>query len=266
MKRFVALTVAVVLMAGMGLLNLNCGQRLTDERLQEMKDAKKAVETAKEEAAPAAATPAPAAVTPAPAPAPTAAPAAVAPGEWPAEAPATFLVQLATSKGDVVVECHKDWAPVGAQHFYDLVKAGFFNGVKFFRVVKEPRPFVVQFGIAADPAVQAKLGEETLQDDPPKQSNTRGMVVYAATQMPNSRSTQLFINLGENQQLDRMGFAPFGKVVKGMEVADSFNGQYGDAPTKMQFEIKSGGNAYLDENFPGLDYIDKATLIPAAQQ
>ena len=261
MKRFSALALAAALVAGMSVFNMMCSQqRLTDERLQEMKEAKQSVAQAQEEreTAPAESPEAKEEAAPAAQEAPAAAPA-----EWPETAPDTFLVCFDTSKGDIVVECTKAWAPIGAQHFYDLVRAGFYDGVKFFRVVNQPRPFVVQFGIAATPEVQRKLGEKTIKDEPPRQSNTRGMLVYAKSSLPNSRSTQLFINLGNNSNLDSMGFAPFGKVVKGMDVVEKLNGQYQEAPSRMQQAIKEKGNAYLDEQFPGLDYIGKAALVPS---
>lgn len=175
--------------------------------------------------------------------------------------PDVFKVKFECSDGTVVVECHKDWAPLGVERFATLVKEGFFNDVRFFRVVTNPRPFVVQFGISGDPQVSAKWRNARIKDDPVRQSNARGTIVFA-TSGPNSRTTQVFINLGDNASLDGMGFAPFGKVVEGMDVVDSFNNQYQEAPTKAQAQIQAKGNAFLDQQFPGLDYIKSAAIMP----
>lgn len=169
-------------------------------------------------------------------------------------APDIFKVNLDTSKGPVVIEVHRDWAPIGADHFYQLIKAGYYDGARFFRVVPG---FVAQFGLAADPAVTAKWKDMNLQDDPVKESNTPGTLTYA-TAGPNTRTTQLFINLGNNQRLDGMGFAPFAKVVSGMEAVQAINAGYGEAP--QQPLIEAQGNAYLQSQFPQLDYIKKATI------
>jgi peptidyl-prolyl cis-trans isomerase A (cyclophilin A) len=171
-----------------------------------------------------------------------------------AAAPDVYKVNLDTTKGSVVIEVHRAWAPIGADHFNELVKAGYFDGGRFFRVVPG---FVVQFGLAADPAVTAKWNSPPLMDDPVTQSNTVGMVTYA-TAGPNTRTTQLFISLGNNQRLDGMGFAPFGKVITGMEAVQNLYGGYGEAP--QQPLIESQGNAYLQSQFPMLDYIKKATI------
>jgi peptidyl-prolyl cis-trans isomerase A (cyclophilin A) len=149
---------------------------------------------------------------------------------------------------------HRDWAPIGADHFYELVKSGYFDGCRFFRVVPG---FVVQFGLAADPAVTRKWKAPSLRDDPVKQHNVRGTLVYA-TAGPNTRTTQLFINLGDNSRLDADGFAPFGVVTKGMGAVDAIFPGYGEAP--QQPLIESQGNAYLEPKFPKLDYIRKATI------
>ncbi len=185
-------------------------------------------------------------------------PAAPAAPETPA-APAapdanTFRVRFDTSKGPFVIEVHRDWAPVGAQRFEELVKAGFYNGARFFRVVPN---FVVQFGLAADPAVTKKW-DRPIQDDPVLQTNRVGSVVFA-TAGPNTRTTQLFINLRSNQFLDDQGFAPFGMVVEGMDVVQSIYAGYGENPDQGQ--ITSRGNAYLNANFPKLDYIEKAAIL-----
>jgi peptidyl-prolyl cis-trans isomerase A (cyclophilin A) len=177
-----------------------------------------------------------------------------------AHAPDVYKVNLDTSKGAIVIEVHRDWAPLGADHFYELVKSGYYDGARFFRVLPG---FMAQFGIAADPKVTAKWKDQ-LQDDPVKQSNTRGMVTYAKTSLPNSRTTQLFINTGNNARLDSDGFSPFGEVTSGMEVVDQFYNGYGEgAPQGRgpdQSQIEEQGNAYLEKGFPQLDYIKKATV------
>jgi len=172
-----------------------------------------------------------------------------------APVPAKFKVTFDTTKGPVVVEVHRDWAPIGADHFYKLVKSGYYDGCRFFRVVPN---FIVQFGIAADPAVTRKWKTPAIVDDPVKQHNVRGTLVYA-TAGPNTRTTQLFINLGDNtRSLDPQGFAPFGEVTLGMALVDGIYQGYGEAP--QQPLIESQGNAYLAPQFPKLDYIRKATI------
>jgi peptidyl-prolyl cis-trans isomerase A (cyclophilin A) len=171
-----------------------------------------------------------------------------------AAVPATFTVNFDTTKGPVVVQVHRDWAPIGADHFAELVKSGYFDGCRFFRVVPG---FVVQFGLAADPAVTRKWKAPSLRDDPVKQHNVRGTLVYA-TAGPNTRTTQLFINLGDNSRLDADGFAPFGVVTKGMGAVDAIFPGYGEAP--QQPLIESQGNGYLEPKFPKLDYVRKATI------
>jgi len=173
------------------------------------------------------------------------------------QAPAVFKANFETSAGNVVIEVHREWAPNGADRFYNLVKNGYFDGVKFFRVV--PR-FMAQFGIHGDPAVASAWMNARIQDDPVKQSNKRGYVTFAKTNAPNSRSTQFFINYGDNAGLDAQGFAPFGRVISGMEVVDKFNAKYGEKTTADQGNIYAGGNAYLDKTYPGLDFIKKATI------
>lgn len=171
-----------------------------------------------------------------------------------AAVPDVFQVNLDTSKGPVVIEVHRDWAPLGADHFFALVKAGYYDGNRFFRVVPG---FVVQFGISGDPASTAKWKGMNLADDPVKQSNTVGTVTYA-TAGPNTRTTQLFINLWNNQRLDGQGFAPFGKVISGMDAVMKTYSAYGEAPD--QSLIEGQGNPYLQSQFPQLDYIKKATV------
>ena len=171
-----------------------------------------------------------------------------------AQPPEVFKVNFETSKGSVVLELHRDWAPIGVDHLYELVQAGYFNGARFFRVVPN---FVVQFGLAAAPAMTARYLNANLKDDPVTHHNTRGMLVYA-TAGPNTRTTQLFINLGDNSQsLDRQGFAPLGQVVSGMEIVDQINPEYRELPD--QAAITTQGNAYLAK-FPRLDFIKAATI------
>lgn len=174
------------------------------------------------------------------------------------KAPAKFKVQFDTTKGSFVIEITRDWSPNGVDRFYNLVKNGFFDGVKFFRVVKG---FVVQFGIHGDPSLATKWLESNIPDDAVKASNKRGYITYAKSSAPNSRSTQLFINLADNSRLDGMGFSPFGQVTKGMEVVDKLFGEYGEQITQLQGEIATQGNKFLEKNFPKLDAIKTAKII-----
>jgi len=194
---------------------------------------------------------------PAPPPADTATP---APPPAPAvvTAPAEFKVRLETSKGPVVIQLHRDWSPNGVDRFFQLVEEGFYNDARFFRVIPN---FIVQFGMNGDPATNAKWAEQKLADDPVKQSNTRGTVTYAKCPMPNCRSTQIFINLGDNASLDPQGFAPIGTIVEGMSVVDRLYSGYGDPPPDQQSNITSAGNAYLTQNYPKLDFIKTATVV-----
>jgi peptidyl-prolyl cis-trans isomerase A (cyclophilin A) len=177
-------------------------------------------------------------------------------------APDTFRVKFETSKGDFVVQVHKDWSPNGAERFFQLVQSGFYDSARFFRVISG---FMAQFGIAGDPAVQAKWRPQSIEDDPVKQSNTRGRITFAKTSAPNSRTTQLFINLVDNANLDASGFAPFGEVVSGMEVVDQLYAGYGEGAPRgsgpAQETIQTMGNAYLEKDFPRLDFIKKASIL-----
>jgi peptidyl-prolyl cis-trans isomerase A (cyclophilin A) len=176
------------------------------------------------------------------------------------QAPAVYKARFDTSKGAFVIEVHRDWAPNGADRFYNLVKNGFFDDARFFRVISG---FMVQFGIHGTPAIQRNWRTAAIKDDPVKQSNTRGMVTFA-TAGPNTRTTQVFINYGNNARLDGQGFAPFGKVISGMDVVDKFYAQYGEgAPSGQgpdQSKIQAEGNKYLSSYFPSLDLIRKATI------
>jgi peptidyl-prolyl cis-trans isomerase A (cyclophilin A) len=166
-----------------------------------------------------------------------------------------FRVVFTTSKGPITVEVHRDWAPLGADRFYELVKSGFFDQDRFFRVVPN---FVVQWGINGDPAVQMKWRDKTIPDDPVTQSNKTGTITFAKTGEPNSRTTQLFINLKDNPSLDGQGFAPFGQVISGLNVVESLFPGYGQTPDQNQ--IQGLGNAYLQSQFPMLDYIQTAKV------
>jgi peptidyl-prolyl cis-trans isomerase A (cyclophilin A) len=173
-------------------------------------------------------------------------------------APAEFSATFDTSAGPFVVLVHRSWAPKGADRFYNLVKYGFFDNARFFRVVPN---FMAQFGINGDPAIQNPWEEANIPDDPVTQSNKRGMVTFAMTSRPNTRSTQIFINFRNNAGLDGQGFAPFGEVVSGMEAVDKINAEYREDPD--QGMIQSQGNAYLMKAFPRLDYVKKATIVKA---
>ncbi len=175
-------------------------------------------------------------------------------------APATYKVKLETSKGPVVIEVTRAWAPNGADRFYNLVKNGYYDNVRFFRVISG---FMVQFGINGEPAVQSKWRTASIPDDPVTQSNKRGMITFA-TAGPNTRTTQVFINFGDNASLDSRGFAPFGRVVSGMDIVDKLHAGYGEgAPSGRgpdQGRLQQDGNAYLRRDFPSLDYVQKATI------
>lgn len=175
--------------------------------------------------------------------------------------PEVFHVKLDTSKGPVDIEVHRDWAPLGADHFFQLVKSGFYDNARFFRVV---RGFVVQFGINGDPSTNAMWANASLPDDPVKEHNVTGTVTFAS-RGTNTRSTQLFINLADNRKsLDGQGFAPIGKVVDGMPAVLDLYGFYGDMQPMGQGpdpqRIQQQGNDYLESHFPRLDFIKKATV------
>ncbi len=178
-------------------------------------------------------------------------------------APPEYKVLMQTTKGDVVILVHRDWAPLGADRFYQLTKVHFYDGDRFFRAL---RGFVVQFGVNGDPKVNKQWSDRSIKDDPPKVSNKVGTVTFA-TSGPDSRATQVFINLGDNARLDSMGFTPFGEVTQGMENIENVYMDYGDAPPSGsgpdQAAITDIGNAYLDEHFPKLDYIKTARVLPA---
>jgi peptidyl-prolyl cis-trans isomerase A (cyclophilin A) len=174
-----------------------------------------------------------------------------------AKAPETFKAdfELGNAK-HFVIEVHRAWAPNGADRFYNMVKNGFFDGTRFFRVVPG---FMVQFGIHGDPAVSAPWRDARIPDDPVKESNKRGYVTFA-TAGPGTRTTQIFINFKDNTFLDSQGFSPFGQVITGMETVDGIYSGDGERPDQTQ--VQTQGNAYLTKSFPKLDYVKKATITP----
>jgi len=176
-------------------------------------------------------------------------------------APATYKVKFDTSAGVFVIEVTRAWAPLGADRFYNLVQNGFYNDCRFFRVIQG---FMVQFGINGDPAVSSVWQGARIGIDPVTQSNKRGFITYAMGGSPDTRTTQVFINFGDNTSLDRMGFAPFGQVTTGMDVVDKIYSAYGEGAPRgqgpEQGRIQAEGNAYLVKSFPKLDYIKTATI------
>jgi cyclophilin family peptidyl-prolyl cis-trans isomerase len=183
------------------------------------------------------------------------------------KAPAVFRAKFTTTQGDFVIEVTRAWSPLGADRFYNLVKNGFYSDASLFRVL--PR-FVVQFGISSKPAIAKVWDHATIKDDPVVESNVRDHVTFA-TGGPNTRTTQVFINLGDNARLDSMGFSPFGKVVEGMEVVEKFYSGYGEGAPQGngpdQGRLTNEGKAYLDKGFPKLDSIKTAVILgstPAA--
>lgn len=196
------------------------------------------------------------------APAASGKPAFTEPSKLTEKAPDTFKVKFETTKGDFTVECTRKWAPQGVDRFYNLVKSGFFKDIAMFRAIKG---FMVQFGIHGDPAVSRTWRDAKIMDDPKgAASNTAGMLTFAMAG-PNTRTTQMFINFGDNARLDDMGFPPIGKVVEGMDNVNKVNTEYGEgAPRGLgpnQGQIQAEGNAYLKKDFPNLDYIKSVTLV-----
>lgn len=185
-------------------------------------------------------------------------PALLQPATLKAKAPEVFQVKFATTKGDFVVQVTRAWAPLGADRFYNLIQHGFYNDACFFRIVPG---FVVQFGLSGDPAVNRVWESANIKDDPVTQSNRPGYLVFA-TAGPNTRTTQLFINLGNNAGLDGQGFAPFGVVTSGMDVVQKLYSGYGERPD--QHAITTQGKAYIEKNFPDIDSIKTATVISPA--
>jgi peptidyl-prolyl cis-trans isomerase A (cyclophilin A) len=176
------------------------------------------------------------------------------------QAPPVYKARFDTSKGMFIIEVHRDWAPNGADRFYNLVKNGFYDEERFFRVI---RGFMVQFGISGSPLISAQWENANIKDDPVTQSNQQGFVTFA-TRGPNTRTTQVFINYNENHGLDSQGFAPFGQVTLGMSVVESLYNGYGEGAPRgsgpSQPRMQADGNEYLKSQFPKLDYITKAVI------
>ena len=179
------------------------------------------------------------------------------------KAPDSFKAKFETTKGSFTIQCARSLSPNGVDRFYNLVKSGYFSEVAFFRVIPG---FMGQFGIHGDPKVSAKWRDANIQDDPVKGSNVRSAICFAKSGAPNSRSTQFFISLVDNANLDKMGFSPFGKVIEGMDIVDKLNGEYGEgAPGGKgpdQGRVQAEGNAYLKKEFPNLDSIKSAKIVP----
>ncbi|HEY4306892.1 MAG TPA: peptidylprolyl isomerase [Gemmatimonadaceae bacterium] len=180
---------------------------------------------------------------------------------WKTRAPATFIADVETSKGKIAIEFTREWAPVGVDHFYNLARAGYFDDSRFYRVVPN---FVAQFGLAGDPRIANLWGSITLKADPVRESNLRGTLSYAQFK-PTDRSTNIFINLHDSPNLDTLGFTPIGRVVEGMEVADSLYGGYNDLPISDPplgdaKRMYREGNKYLDDKYPKLDRIIRVTI------
>lgn len=176
-------------------------------------------------------------------------------------APDAFAARLVTTKGDIVIDVRREWAPRGADRFFTLVRSGFFTDVAFYRVIDG---FMAQAGLSGDPELNGKWRAKRIDDDPVKESNRRGMVTFAMAG-PGSRTTQFFINFSDNVRLDGMGFAPFGKV-RDMAPVDALFKGYGEGAPRgngpRQPRIANEGNAYLRAEFPGLDYILRAEILP----
>jgi peptidyl-prolyl cis-trans isomerase A (cyclophilin A) len=176
------------------------------------------------------------------------------------QAPAEFKAKFETTKGVFVLDVHRNWGPNGVDRFYNLVKNGFYDNVRFFRVISG---FMVQFGISGDPKISAPWRNAKIADDPLVQSNKRGYITYAMAG-PNTRTTQVFINFGDNASLDSQGFSPFGRVISGMEVVDKLNAQYGEGAPRGrgpdQGRLQAEGNTYLAKEFDKLDYVTRASI------
>ncbi len=177
-------------------------------------------------------------------------------------APEVFDVRLETSKGEILIEVHRAWSPHGADRFYHLVRAGYYDDSRFYRVIQGKW---AQFGINGDPKISNVWRERTFSDDPRVVSNTRGTIAFAFA-VPNGRTTQVFINLKDNSATHDAEFVPFGKIIKGMEVADALNSEYGERAgsgirSGKQTPLFESGNAYLDKNFPRLDRILHARVL-----
>jgi peptidyl-prolyl cis-trans isomerase A (cyclophilin A) len=184
------------------------------------------------------------------------------PQSYTATAPASYRVTLETTEGDVVIQVHRDWAPLGADRFYNLAEGGFYDDTRVYRVVDG---FMAQFGLNGDPYVNQAWNARYIVDDPVVESNTRGRVAFAKGGL-HTRTTELFISYKDNSSLDAEGFAPIGEVVVGMDVVDSFHHDYGDGPPRgdgpYQAMVAGRGNEYLDADFPELTRILSVTVTP----
>ncbi len=182
------------------------------------------------------------------------------PREAQEKAPDEFKVKFVTTKGDFIVHVKRSSSPNGADRFYNLVKIGYFRDIAIFRAIEG---FMFQFGIHGDPAVNSVWSEAKINDDPPGDlSNVPGTITFAKTSRPNSRSVQFFINLGDNNGLDRQGFTPFGRVVEGMDIVNSINTEYGENAGDVQGRFQAQGNAFIQERYPRLDYIKSVEFVP----
>lgn len=174
-------------------------------------------------------------------------------------APSEFKVKFETTKGDFVVKVTRAWAPNGADRFYNLVDIGYFKDIAIFRAIEG---FMFQFGIHGDPAVNAKWSESTFKDDPNAGvSNKPGYLTFAKSGLPNSRSTQIFVNLGNNSYLDRDNFTPFAQIVEGVDVVLKINTEYGENSSEVQAAFQAQGNQYILKKFPRLDFIKSASFL-----
>ena len=181
------------------------------------------------------------------------------PSQLSERAPDQFRARFDTSQGAIVIAVERAWAPLAADRFYNLVKNGFYDGTRFFRV----RPgFMAQFGLNGDTAVQSAWQRASLKDEPPMKSNTRGFVSFAKENLPDTRFTQIFINYADNSYLDEQGFAPFGQVVSGMEIVDKIFGYLRESEPDQRRILREGNN-YLLKEFPKLDFVKKASIVPA---
>ena len=192
-------------------------------------------------------------------------PALLTPAKLTEKAPEVYEVKFATTKGDFVIKVTREWAPLGADRFYNLVKNGYYDNATFFRAIAG---FMVQFGISAHPEVSKQWREANVNDDPVKGSNKKGFISFAKPNAPNMRTTQVFINLVDNDRLDPLGFAAFGQVTQGMEVVEALHTGYGEGAPRGngpdQGRVQSEGRAYLQANFPNLDSIKTATIVSPA--
>lgn len=265
-KHLITLGVVVLIVGGLITINHYEPQRLTERRMAEMQASEEAVSQGEEieagmsrrdrrrNARGAAGDPGEAGTETAPEPEIEV---TATPAETPAS-PGAFKVRFECTNGTFVAEFNPEWAPIGVAHVKDLIENKVYDGTSFFRVIEG---FMAQFGIPADPTVSAKWSDKNIQDEPVRQKNTRGMITFAKSGAPNSRSTQLFISFGDNSRLDRDGFAPVGRVIEGMEVVDALNAQYGGDPSELQMQMKKDGYAVLNQRYPNLDHVKTARII-----